>query len=383
MQRPDLLIVGASARAAAFSALRAGLRPWCVDLFADRDLQQRCVVTRLTRNYPEGFRRFIESDLPSPWMYTGGLENRPRLVERWSQYRPLWGNAETALSRCRDPKCVTSLLRSAGMPAPAVVDAVEKSAATQRWLLKPRRGAGGSGIRYCTPMDDSWDNNDVYCQEFIEGQALSLLFLGGARSARLIGITRQLVGETWLHAAPFHYCGSIGPLDPGLVQRPSLEELGRLLASECFLEGLFGVDGGLREGTFWPVEVNPRYTASVEVLEHATESPMLGWHAYVFTHRCLPPPPPTAVPGDRTIGKAILFARDDLHFPADGPWMAELRSPKPVEELPNFADIPAAGEHIEAGKPILTFFAAADSPSACEERLRQIAADLDRWLFER
>ncbi len=32
-----LLIFGASARAAAFSALRAGLQPWCADLFADAD----------------------------------------------------------------------------------------------------------------------------------------------------------------------------------------------------------------------------------------------------------------------------------------------------------------------------------------------------------
>jgi len=34
----DLLILGASCRAAAFSALRAGFRPRCADYFADRDL---------------------------------------------------------------------------------------------------------------------------------------------------------------------------------------------------------------------------------------------------------------------------------------------------------------------------------------------------------
>jgi len=37
MDEAQVLIVGASARAAAFSALRAGLRPWCADLFADLD----------------------------------------------------------------------------------------------------------------------------------------------------------------------------------------------------------------------------------------------------------------------------------------------------------------------------------------------------------
>ncbi len=162
-----------------------------------------------------------------------------------------------------------------------------------------------------------------------------------------------------------------------------LEELGHLLASDCFLDGLFGVDGILRDGTFWPVEINPRYTASVEVLEYATGWPILAWHAHVFTDGKLPPVVWPAAPVDRCIGKAILFARADLHFPTDGPWMEQLRSMRPILELPAFADIPAAGERIEAGRPILTFFARAGSVSACEDALRRIAADLDRWLFER
>lgn len=383
MTPSNLLIIGASTRAAAFSALRAGLHPWCVDLFADRDLQQRCAVTRLTGRYPQGFRRFLSSDLPGPWMYTGGLENWPRLVERWAQQRPLWGNEGQSLYAARDPKNLASSPRWLAIPTPAQRRSGKRPTKSGRWLLKPRKGTAGIGIRFLTPMEDSWDKNDFYCQEYIEGHSLSLLFLGGERTAYLLGITRQLVGETWLHAAPFRYCGSIGPIDPSLIQRPSLGELGHLHASECFLEGLFGIDGILHDGAFWPVEINPRYTASVEVLEHATGAPMLGWHAHVFTHGRLPSlPSPTLAP-ERTIGKAILFARDDLHFPEDGPWMAELRSPKPVQELPRFADIPAAGERIEAGKPVLTFFAEADSVSACEDVLRQIAAGLDRWLFER
>ena len=273
------------------------------------------------------------------------------------------------------------------MPTPAVARSSDQAAQTCYWLLKPRRGAGGAGIRFWMRTDDSWDKNDVYCQEFIEGQSLSLVFLGGRRTARLLGLTRQLVGLPWLHAAPFRYCGSIGPLDPSIVERPSLEELGHLLASECFLEGLFGIDGILRDGLFYAVEINPRYTASVEVLEYATAAPMLSWHAHVFAHRRLPSLPSVGGTGVSpvipAIGKAILFARADLHFPSDGPWMAELRSPRSVQDMPAFADIPAAGERIEAGKPILTFFALADSPSACEYVLRQIAADLDRWLFQR
>ena len=42
-----VLIIGASTRAAAFSALRAGLTPRCLDYFADRDLAAICTVDRV------------------------------------------------------------------------------------------------------------------------------------------------------------------------------------------------------------------------------------------------------------------------------------------------------------------------------------------------
>src|SRR5438094_10464728 len=94
-----IVIFGASVRAAAFSALRAGLQPWCADLFADADLQARCPATRLAGAYPEGFEALAAGDWPGPWLYTGGLENHPALVQRLAQRRPLWGNDETVLAR--------------------------------------------------------------------------------------------------------------------------------------------------------------------------------------------------------------------------------------------------------------------------------------------
>ncbi len=74
-----LLIFGASARAAAFSALRAKLLPWCADLFSDRDLQACCPSIRVpAASYPHAFVKLAAEDLRGPWMYTGGLENYPK-----------------------------------------------------------------------------------------------------------------------------------------------------------------------------------------------------------------------------------------------------------------------------------------------------------------
>ena len=68
---------------------------------------------------------------------------------------------------------------------------------------------------------------------------------------------------------------------------------------------------------------------------------------------------------------------------ASGPWTARLQNQGSVHELPDYADIPQAGERIEGGSPILTFFARADTLSRCRESLQALARDLDRLLYER
>jgi uncharacterized protein len=378
-----LLIVGASARAAAFSALRAGLRPWCADLFADRDLVARCpAVSVPSHRYPEGFPELLTEAPPGPWMYTGALENHLSLVERLARVRPLWGNDRSALTVVRSPAWVSTILSRAGLLYPAVRPATDPPPVElDRWLLKPLAGSAGIGIH-------PWSGTSLssplaaksYFQEFVEGQSCSALFVTRGEQTLLLGVTRQLVGEAWLGAGPFRYCGSVGPLPVSGAVRFGLERVGRVLAEAAGLRGLFGIDFILRAGVPWPVEVNPRYTASVEVLEYATDLSALAMHRRAFC--------PGETSGDgcgedqaSIVGKAILFARESILFPAEGPWEQALSCLRAVEERPDFADIPLPGQGIERGRPVLTFFAQANTEGDCIEALRRIAADLDRWLY--
>jgi predicted ATP-grasp superfamily ATP-dependent carboligase len=377
----SVLIFGASARAAAFSALRAGLEPWCADLFADADLRQRVPAMRLPGRYPDSFLDLIGVELPGPWMYTGGLENRPFLVHAMANRRPLWGNGRTALVDVRSPHSVTSILHGAGLPAPHVWwSQAPYPPGGRRWLMKPVAGSGGAGIRFFSHAARFQAMpSGYYLQQFLEGESRSAIYLGDGSSARLLGVTRQLVGCDWLHADAFRYCGSVGPLPLTPQETAALGRLGNILAARCYLRGLFGVDGIWRRGTLWPVEVNPRYTASVEVIEYATGLQALTWHGLVFEANSLPRGPvPDAVD---VVGKAIVFARETIAFPADGPWSEALSSPRGVDELPAFADIPVAGATVEAGHPVLTVFARAATVAACETALREISGEVDRRLF--
>ncbi len=381
----QLVILGASSRAAAFSALRAELRSWCADLFGDADLQARCPSITLPRKeYPHGFARLLENAPPGPWIYTGALENCSRVVGQLSRKRRLWGNDASVIAKARAPVVVEELLRVNGIPCPQVCLSPPDLNLGKQWLVKPVHSAGGTGIRVWRGVQNAArSNKQVYFQEYVEGQSCAAVYLGDGQSARLLGVTRQLVGEHWSHAGPFQYCGSIGPLALGNLTHQKFERMGTVLARGCGLRGLFGVDCILCEDVPWLMEINPRYTASVEVLEYATGLPALGLHRQIFDSGAPTPSFPARILPRKIIGKAILFAKAPLVFPLQGPWSRALSSPVPISEMPSYADIPQAGQPIETGRPILTFFSRADSPAAVLDVLQQMAADLDQWLFGR
>jgi predicted ATP-grasp superfamily ATP-dependent carboligase len=216
----------------------------------------------------------------------------------------------------------------------------------------------------------------------MEGEPCAAIYVADSQATRLLGMTRQLVGVSWLNASPFAYCGSIGPVPLGHATHDALQRLGEALTCGCGLRGLFGVDCILVDGIPWPVEVNPRYTASIEVLEYAMGISATSLHRDVFSPGVQRERISSAV-GRSVVGKAVLFAKKTVTFPSIGPWLSTLQSPVPIHELPAFADIPQMGEQLQAGRPVLTFFARAGSEDDCLDSLRQTASDLDQLLFGR
>src|SRR5690242_9210524 len=92
----QLLIVGASVRAAAQSAVRAGYRVWGTDLFADADLCAIADAASVAR-YPSGLLASMTAAPDAPFMYTGALENYPALIERMARLKTCWGNSAEVL----------------------------------------------------------------------------------------------------------------------------------------------------------------------------------------------------------------------------------------------------------------------------------------------
>jgi len=381
---PDepLILVGASVRAAAFSALRAGLSPWCVDLYADRDLAARCPARRVAPSrYPGGIAALLREAPPGPWMYAGAFENHRLFVRRLRREHPrrsLWGNDAAVLAAVRDPRRVHALLTAAGLPCPAVRPPSAKTLPPGRWLVKRTSSAAGVGVGPVVTRPPAGPRGrGAYLQQFVEGESHGAVYAALPGRTHLLGVSRQLLGGRG--KSEFAYAGSVGPVYPGRGATRTLQRVGAVLAAGAGLRGLFGVDFVLADGVPWPVEVNPRYSGSVEVLEYATGLRALEWHRRAFDPG---PPPAPPRPARDVVGKSIYRASRAFTFPEDGPWADDLKPDAPVDGMPGFADLPRPGESFAAGQPVLTCFARAADVAACVAALQSVRRHLD-GLFRR
>ena len=357
----NLIIVGASVRAAAQSAIRAGFTPWGIDLFGDRDLEVIAPIVRCPLDqYPHGLPALIEhGPAGAPVMYTGALENHPHLIKAIAAARPLIGCEPDAVRRVRQPRALASLRTVSGLRfcKTHLRPPTLPPSSALRYLIKPLRGTGGRRIRLWSP-DRSVDH-DHYLQQYVEGTSISAIYFNDDHCAHLLGATEQLIGDDAFGATEFEYCGSVGPLTLSTRQRDALIHLGTVLAQRFNLRGPIGVDAVIDlDGDIWPVEINPRYTASVELLERAT-----GQSALVAGHGR----------GDTAtgfFGKAIVFAQH------------KIESPDLYEhfESGHIADVPNPGTMIRQGWPVCTVLATGNNRENCLNTLRRQATSLYAFL---
>ena len=375
-EREVLTIVGASARAAAQSARRAGFAPTAADLFADVDLRRCCPSTRVS-DYPQGLYRVCAGPQSGGWMYTGALENHPDLVERLAAVRPLWGNGGEILRRVRDPHQVARALAAWDLASPALAKSARGVPRDGTWLRKPYRSAGGANIAAWTDAAAQTQlDRRYYLQQRVSGLSCSAIYVAAGGSAVLLGVSEQWAGLEWTGAPEFRYAGSIGPvaLDPG--QRQSFVRIGQCLAEEFGLVGLFGVDAMLAGDRIWTLEVNPRYTASVEVLERACGLNSVALHVAACREGVLPRAT-AADDHNQCAGKVILYARRRVVVSeALAAWV----EPQLDRTWPTYADVPAAGTPIGLRRPILTVLSSGAAPRQVLSELREHAARVEALL---
>jgi predicted ATP-grasp superfamily ATP-dependent carboligase len=376
-------------------------------MFADEDLHALCSATRVT-DYPHGFEALLRAGPMDGWMYTGALENYPRLVERLEHIAPLWGNPAHVLQRIRDPLHWARVVRKAGLPCPAVQREDLGIPLDGTWLRKPLRSAGGAHIAFHRgALNTAVSSREYYFQRHVAGTSVSALYVASHGTAFLLGVTKQLVGRDWSGGDGFCYSGSIGPLDVPASTMDAFTRVGNLLAKQFELRGLFGVDAIVNEDGVWPVEVNPRFPASAELYDWALGISTVDLHLAACQGEDLKIHNPRR--GRPVYGKAIVFAdrattinasisrlswqNSDVsrHFVShgklcspfgevekchDGIFQQAVGVPRDTNGWPAIADVPAAGSKFCPGDPVVTVFAVEETEEDLLEALQRRVAEV-------
>lgn len=374
-----LLLAGVSTRAAAESAARAGFSVTALDAFGDLDQHPAVRALSLPHDFsarftPAAAARAAKAIECESVAYLSSFENHPRAVATLAAGRTLLGNTPQVLRQVRDPRLVARVLRRHRIAGPAVrLDAPRRG----HWLVKPLASGGGRHVRTWT--GGTRVPRGCYLQQLVEGTPASVVFAAASGAAVPLGVARQLCGDPAFGATGFQYCGNIlAPVrDAQFRDGESLMRhaaaVAHLISDAFVLTGVNGVDVIARDGVAYPIEVNPRWSASMELIERAYGISVFGAHADACVHGTLPAFDMTRA--QRRIeahGKAVLFARGDVVIGDSRSWIdAGIR------------DVPHPGERIAAGRPVCTVFAAGRDAAACYDALvraaNRVYATLARW----
>src|SRR5689334_12636326 len=136
-------------------AVRAGYAVTALDYFGDSDLRALSPSLSLLRDF-EGKSYNPTTLTKAAWTiaapavaYSASFENHPKLVAQLAEGRTLLGNPPAVLERVRDPLQLAAALQAGGFrfPETVVADADTARDPRRRWLWKPLRGGGGTGVR--------------------------------------------------------------------------------------------------------------------------------------------------------------------------------------------------------------------------------------------
>ncbi len=313
-----VVVAGTNIRNVAESAKKAGWRVFAVTKHCDADLYLYAdeVVYVSGKNVAkETVRRIAESHNAHVVLSTGFEDLK---VDN------TLGRADRDVL---DKKRFYRVLERAGVPVPGK---------GSPWIVKPRRGGGGTGVFL---SEEPVNSKEFVCQRYINGVLCSASLLCG-REIEVVTLNHLLSGWKEMNAPDFVYSGNITPFicDPDI--KKEICKIAVETAELFDLQGSVGVDFVIADKPY-VLELNPRFQGSLDSVEWSLDVNLFSLHVASCEGKSVHIPKPR-----RTAGRAILFADREL----------KLNIP-PTH--PFFADIPAG--NTEKGEPVLSILASGNN----------------------
>jgi len=392
-----VVLVGASVRAASEAAKRAGFYVVSIDFFGDSDTRaaadQWIDLTKLCQKISAGAS--TATLIPSGDVIFVGDVSIPndtaQAILRSGRPRPV-GPCNRDMATFRDPEFLDQLCAESHcgdrdairVPAWQTIAAIAEGSSSQatslvgdprRRIVKPRSTSGGVGIEWFDASCVSRYPSVAVVQRWVPGRAYGAVYLCGRQRAHRLLVSRSLTKRVGSSAPdhstgrtfPFHYAGSVGPIELPARAASALDRLASTAARLSGLAGLINLDFILDPcGDIWLLEINPRWSASCELIDHLHRRDRTGWSVFGQHYRALGGSEPEFAPPikDRVpLSKRIVYASRTGVFRTERlPDVTQIHGhpqgdgaitplARPRIEL---CDVPVDGAPIEAGQPLLT-----------------------------
>ena len=411
---PSICLMGASCRAAAQSAARAGctkILAW--DDFLDADLLE-IAQARSLADFPEDSSQSLADLQGIPLVLCGGMENRPDFIQRRIDQGMLCGVTGDMLRQLRSIESWQRWASESLIGWPTTVqdlsDPILDSVRSESWMLKPVGRAGGVHVRAIASLEvldrvahlaldpGSPTSNLWYLQEYVPGFSIGVSYCtDGNRNTesneppatRIVGIARSILSEELDAPLPWIYRGSLAPYSVSPSVRASLERFATTVAQSTGIRGLWQADFQIDpKEQLWLLEINPRWSASMELHEILEGYSWITEHVRILSDGASNRVPSPGSPAGQQVAKGIVYAPHGMHLSVaqvDRLWRSGWHGTLSELETAEFclADIPQSdplGVDFAEGMPIVTVLVAGEKNADLLEKIRQARSTVLGWF---
>jgi predicted ATP-grasp superfamily ATP-dependent carboligase len=369
---PPILLIGSNVRFLAENAARHGREVFTVDYYGDWDTkrlsQNRSIKREGSGKYDlRALMNLAAGVQNSGVVYGPGFENDLMALARLSDIGKVIGCSLETVKKTRDPHSLARAATAWNFSYPRIAAEPADFMRKERWLVKPLASIGGGGIRFVD--ESSWRGAErVYYQKFHNGMPSSAIVVSNGSEAALVAVMTQIYGDPAFGADGFKFVGNVFPHPFTREIAASATTMAEALTLEFELKGLWGFDF-IYGGDVTLIEINPRPTSALGLLDMATWNDLLGLHidsvAGKKSNLILDPGPTGGY-----FAQGRVFAKADAIFTGSQAWSER-----------GARDIPYEGDFINAGEPVITVTASDSTYGGALAKLRKEAEDAQNSIL--
>ena len=245
-------------------AKNTGLNPIVIDCFCDTDTQLLALESIKIESLALKYLKPAISSLNKYHsikhvIYGSGFELHNESLQYLSQNYHVLGNSYAVFSAIQNKNNFFTRLKNLQIPYPRVSFKAPKM--QNEWLVKPMQGQGGAGIR-------KYKQNNVpaepcYWQRYIEGTAMSCLFISNGSQIIIYGFHKQHM--ITVNEDEFVFSAIISQPEIAGVIVDTVNLWIKKIVSGFTLRGVNSLDFMVNNDELYALEINPRPIASMQL----------------------------------------------------------------------------------------------------------------------